>query len=139
MGTLSEAEVVAQLDAQHTQYMANPALVGSDLQTEHDARVTRANAAHTQVTSTSAGFKAGLNVEDASSANGRITADRYTGGNVVAPVNATYMEAQVRAALDADELFTHGGPYTSDYSLASPYADGLTLIEAQKLTGENFF
>lgn len=136
MATLTEAEIVAQLAAQHTKYMANPALAGTPLQTAHDARVTRANAAHTPVTNST--FTS-LNTENVAPASGRIVAKRYTGANVVAPVNATYMEAKVRAALDADELFTTGGPYTSDYSVASPYVDGLTLIEAQKLTGENFF
>ena len=139
MATLTEAEIVAQLSAQHTKYMANPALVGSALQTAHDARVTRANATHTAVTSTTAGFKAGLNVEAVAPTSGRIVASRYTGANVVTPVNATIMETKVAAALAADTLFTHGGPYTSDYNVPSPYVDPLTLIEAQKLTGENFF
>jgi hypothetical protein len=136
MGMLTEAEVVAQLSAQHTQYTANPALVGSQVQTDHDARVTAANAAHTQVTNSTF---TNLNTETVAPDRGVINAERYTGANVVAPVNATIMEADVRTALDADQLFTHGGPYTSDYSLASPYVDGLTLIQGSLLTGEKFF
>jgi len=133
---LTEAEVVAQLSAQHTKYTANPALVGTDVQDDQDARVAAANATHTEKANTA--FDE-LNTEVVAPERGVINAKRYTGGNVVAPVNATYMEAQVRAALDADQLFTHGGPYTSDYTVASPYVDGLTLIEGSKLTGEKFF
>lgn len=133
MGMLTEAEVVAQLAAQHAKYTSN---LPTAIQTDHDARVTAANAAHTQVTN--ATFT-NLNTETVSGGRGVVNVEKYTGANVVAPVNATDMEARVRTALDADQLFTHGGPYTSDYSLASPYVDGLTLIEASKLTGEKFY
>ena len=133
MATLTEAEIVAQLAAQHTKYTTS---LPTAIQTDHDARVTAANASHTA--KTNAQF-ADLNSSTIAPSNGRISAKKYTGGNVVTPVNATYMEAAVRTALDADELFTHGGPYTSDYSVASPYVDGLTLIEGSKLTGEKFF
>jgi len=138
MATLTEAEIVAQLSAQHTKYTAAPALVGTDVQTDQDARVTTANATHTAVTSTSAGFVS-LNSSTIAPSRGVISAKKYTGANVVTPVNATYMEAAVRVALDADGLFTHGGPYTSDYSLASPYVDSLTLIQGSLLTGEKMF
>jgi len=136
MATLTEAEIVAQLSAQHTKYVEATALIGTDVQTDQDARVTAANATHTEVTNST--FTS-LNSTTIAPTRGVVSAEKYTGANVVAPVNATYMEAQVRTALDADELFTHGGPYTSDYSLASPYVDGLTLIEGSLLTGEKLF
>ena len=133
MATLTEAEIVAQLSAQHAKYTTN---LPTAIQTDHDARVTAANAAKTA--KTNAEFTT-LNSTTVAPTRGVVSGKVYSGGNVVTPVNATYMEAQVRVALDADELFTHGGPYTSDYSLASPYVDGLTLIEGSKLTGEKFF
>lgn len=133
MATLSEAEIVAQLSAQHDKYTTN---LPTAIQTDHDARVVRANAAHTAKANTA--FDE-LNTEDVAPSRGVISAKRYTGGNVVTPVNATLHEQKVRAALDADELYAHGGPYTSDYNVPSPYVDPLTLIEGQKLTGENFF
>ena len=136
MGMLTEAEVVAQLSAQHTKYTANPALVGTQVQTDHDARVTAANAAHTA--KTNAQFDT-LNTTTVSGGRGVINAEVYSGANVVTPVNATIAEAAVRTALDADQLFTHGGPYTADYSVPSPYTDGLTLIQGSLLTGEKFF
>lgn len=136
MSTLSEADIVAQLDAQHTKYTADPSLVGEDVQDDLDARVVAANAAKVEVTNEEFDTLESTAVPDT---RGVVTGNVYDGGNVVAAVDATYMETQVRAALDADELFTHGGAYTSDYSLASPYVDGLTLIEGSKLTGEKFF
>lgn len=133
MAMLTEAEIVAQLAAQHAKYTTG---LPTAIQTDHDARVTAANATHTAKANSA--FST-LNSSTIATANGRINAKKYTGGNVVTPVNATYMEAAVRTALDADQLFTHGGPYTSDYSVASPYVDGLTLIEGSKLTGEKLF
>jgi len=133
INTLTEAEIVAQLSAQHTKYTTG---LPTAIQTDHDARVTTANATHTEVTNST--FTS-LNTTTVAPTRGVINAKKYTGANVVAPVNATYMEAQVRTALDADQLFTHGGPYTSDYSLASPYVDGLTLIQGSLLTGEKLF
>jgi hypothetical protein len=134
---LTEEEIVAQLDAQHTQRTANPALVGTTIQDDQDARVAAANATHTAIT---ANTFTSLNTEDIAPASGNIVAKRYTGVNVITAIgDATIHEAAVRAALDADELFTHGGPYTDDYSVPSPYVDALTLIEGQKLTGENMF
>lgn len=136
MPILTEAEVVAQLAAQHTKYIEDPSLVGTDVQADQDARVAAANATHTEVTNEE--FDQ-LNSTTVSGGRGVVNAEVYAGENVVAAVNATYAEAAVRAALDADELFTHGGPYTSDYSLASPYVDSLTLIQGSLLTGEKFF
>lgn len=133
MGTLTEAEVVAQLAAQHAKMMSG---LPTAIQSDQDARVAEANATHTAVTNEE--FDT-LNSVTLAPERGVVTGEVYSGGNVVTPVNATYMEAQVRAALDADELFTHGGPYTSDYSVASPYVDALTLIEGSLLTGEKFF
>ena len=135
---LSEAEVVAQLDAQHTKYTADPALVGSDVQADHDARVTAANATHTEVTNSTF---ATLNSNTVSGGRGVVNAEVYSGANVVVPVNATFAEAAVRTALDADSLFAHGGPYgaAAAYDRPSPYVDGLTLIEGSKLTGEKFY
>jgi len=103
MGFLTEAEVVAQLDAQHTKYMADPATVGTQVRTDNDARVTAANATHTAVTN--AQFANLIGVE---APGDRVTGKTYSGGNVVTPVNATYAEAQVRIALDADTLHTFG-------------------------------
>jgi len=136
MSTLTEADIVAQLDAQHTKYTADPSLVGEPVQADQDARVATANAAHTAVTN--AEFDT-LNSDTVPATRGVVTGEVYSGGNIVTPVNATYMETQVAAALAADELFTHGGAYTSDYSLPSPYNDGLTLIEGSKLTGEKLY
>jgi hypothetical protein len=131
-GTLTEAEVLVQLKEQHDQYLTGA--TGTPVQDDQDARVATANATHTA--KANADFDE-LNSEDVEFAG--VSAKTYTGGNVVTPVSATWMEAQVRAALDNDELFAKGGPYTSNYVPLSPYLDPLFLIEAQKLTGENMF
>jgi hypothetical protein len=132
MPNLTEAEVVAQLSAQHTTYTTGA--TGTPVQTAQNARMALDNSAKTA--KTNAQFST-LNGTEAPGT--RVTGKVYTGGNVVAPVNATYFEARVRTNLDAGTIFTYGGPYTSDYALASPYVDGLALIEASKLTGEKFF
>lgn len=139
MGFLTEAQVVAQLDAQHTKYTNDPAIAGTQVKTDHDARVTTANATHTEVTN--ANMASNLNSTTVSGGRGVVNAEVYSGANVVAPVNATYAEAAVRTALDADQLFTHGGPYgaAGAYDRPSPYVDSLTLIEGSKLTGEKLF
>jgi len=135
MGFLSEAEVVAQLAAQHTKYTTG---ASGQVLTDHNARVTAANATHTQVTNAT---MASLNSTTVSGGRGVVNAEVYSGANVVAPVNATFAEAKVRTALDADQLFTTGGPYAAkgDYDRASPYVDSLVQIEGSKLTGEKFF
>jgi hypothetical protein len=132
MSTLTEAQVVEQLAAQHTKYTEGA--TGMPVQTAQDARMALDDSAKTAKTNAEFAEINGTEVP-----GDRITGKVYTGGNVVTPVQATYMEAQVRTALDAGTLFTHGGPYTSDYAVASPYVDGLSLIEASKLTGEKFF
>jgi hypothetical protein len=132
MSTLTQAEVVAQLAAQHTKYMTGAN--GMAVQTDQTARVALDDSVRTAKTNAQFSTMSGTEVP-----GDRITGKVYTGGNVVTPVQATYFEAQVRTKLDAGTLFTHGGPYTSDYALASPYVDGMTLIEASKLTGEKFF
>lgn len=133
MPTLTEAEVVAQLSAQHTKYTTG---ASGQVLTDHNARVTAANAAKTQITN--ATFSSVIGTE---APGERVTGKVYSGGNVVAPINATTMEADVRTAMDADELFTHGGPYgaAADYSRPSPYVDGTVLVEGSKLTGEKLF
>jgi len=132
MPELTEAQVVAQLAAQHTKYTTGA--TGLPVQTDQNARMALDDTPHTA--KTNAQFSE-LNATEVPS--DRITAEVYTGGNVVTPVKATYFEAQVRAALDGGTVFTYGGPYTSNYVPASPYVDSLTLIEASKLTGEKFF
>jgi hypothetical protein len=132
MSKLTQAQVVAQLAAQHTKYTAGA--TGTDVQTDQDARLALDNSQKTAKTNAQFSTMNGTEVPSA-----RITGKVYTGGNVVTPVRATYFEAQVRTKLDAGTLFTHGGPYTSNYAVASPYVDGLSLIEASKLTGEKFF
>jgi len=132
MATLTEAEVVEQLAAQHTKYTEGA--TGMAVQTDQNERMALDDSQKTAKTNAQFSTMNGQEVP-----GDRITGKVYTGGNVVTPVNATYMEAQVRTKLDAGTLFTHGGPYTSDYVVASPYVDGLTLIEASKLTGEKFF
>ena len=133
MGFLTEAEVVAQLDAQHTKYTTG---ASGQVLTDHNARVTAANAAKTEITN--ATFSSVIGTE---APGERVTGKVYAGGNVVAPVNATNAEAAVRTALDADQLFTHGGPYgaAGAFDRPSPYVDSLTQIEGSKLTGEKFF
>lgn len=133
MGFLTEAEVVAQLSAQHTKYTTG---ASGQVLTDHNARVTAANAAKTQITNGT--FSSVIGTE---APGERVTGKVYSGGNVVAPVNATNAEAAVRTAMDADQLFTHGGPYgaAGAYDRPSPYADSLSLIEGSKLTGEKFF
>jgi len=132
MPTLTEAEVVAQLAAQHTKYTTGA--TGTPVQTDQDARLALDDAPKTAKTNSEFASLNGSEVP-----GDRITGKVYSGGNVVTAVNATVMEATVRAALDAGTLFTTGGPYTDDYSLASPYVDSLTLMEASKLTGEKFY
>ena len=145
MPFLTEEQVVAQLSAQHTKYTNDPAISGTQVKTDHDARVSTANETHSEVTNATFSTLSGTEAPGS-----RVTGKVYAGGNVVAPVNATYMEAQVRAALDADTLFTHGGPYggpasygadenTGLYSRPSPYVDSLTLIQGSLLTGEKLF
>jgi hypothetical protein len=129
----NEDTVVAQLVHDDTVYMTGA--TGMPVQDDLDDRVAMANASHTA--KTNAELSTGLNKTSVS--GGAINADVYDGGNVVTPVNATWFEAQVRLALDADALFDTGGPYTSDYSVLSPYVDSLVLIEGSKLTGERFF
>jgi len=131
-GTLTEQEVLEQLKHQHDQYLSGA--TGTPVQDDQDARVATANASHTE--KANADFDE-LNSDEVAFAN--VTAKVYSGGNVVAPVSPTWMEQQVRDALDNDELFATGGPYTSNYVPLSPYLDPLFLIEAQKLTGENMF
>lgn len=134
MPNLTEAEIVAQLKHQHDQYTTGA--TGLPVQDDQDARMELDDSPRDEVTNDD--FTQ-LNSETVTNYNGSVNAEVYTGGNVVAPVSATYAEAQVRDALDAGEAFTHGGPYTSDYSLPSPYVDNLTLIQASLLTGEKFF
>jgi hypothetical protein len=131
-GTLTEAEVLEQLQHAHETYVSGA--TGTPVQDDQDARVATANATHTAKANDA--FSE-LNADPVEYAG--VSAEVYTGGNVVTPVSATWMETQVRAALDGDDLFTTGGSYTSNYVPLSPYVDPLWLIEAQKLTGENLF
>lgn len=131
MPNLTEAQIVEQLDAQHTKYRTGAS--GTDVQDDQDAREVTANATHTEITNAS------FTVSGVESPGANVTGEVYDGGDVVMPIQATYMEARVRTALDADLLHTQGGPYTSDYSLASPYVDGMYLIQGSLLTGEKMF
>lgn len=131
-GMLTEEEVLEQLKHQHDQYLTGA--TGLPVQDDQDARVATANASHTA--------KANEDFDELNSETveyAGVSAKVYTGGNVVTPVSPTWMEEQVRTALDSDLLFETGGPYTSNYVPLSPYLDPLFLIEAQKLTGENMF
>lgn len=132
MPNLTEAQVVEQLADQHEKYTVGA--TGLPVQDDQDARMALDDSPRDEVSNDEFDQLNSTTVD-----NGRITAEVYSGGNVVAPVRATYMEARVREALDAGETFEHGGPYTSDYSLPSPYVDNLTLIQASLLTGEKFF
>ena len=127
-----EDTVVGALSHAHDTYMSGA--TGTPVQDDQDARVVTANATHSEVTN-----ETFTSLQSTTVAYDNVNAEVYSGGDVVAPVNATWFESQVRTALDADALFTTGGPYTSDYSLLSPYVDNLVLIEASKLTGEKLF
>jgi hypothetical protein len=132
MATLTEAEVIAQLAAQHTKYTVGA--TGLPVQTDQNARMALDNSPHTAKTNAQFSTLNGTEVPST-----HITGRVYTGGNRVTPVNATYFEKQVTTALTNGTVFTYGGPYTTDYIPASPYVDAMTLIEASKLTGEKFF
>jgi hypothetical protein len=129
---LTESEILAQLAEQDAKYRTGA--TGMPVQADQDAREALDDEQKTAKTNAEFSTLEGTEV-----AGDRITGKVYTGGNVVTAVNATYMEAQVREALDAGETFSYGGPYTSDYALASPYIDSMTLIQASLLTGEKFF
>jgi hypothetical protein len=131
-GTLTESEVLEQLKHASDQYLTGA--TGTPVQDDQNARVATANASHTAKTNALFSELNSEAVEDQG-----VSSKVYTGGNVVTPVNPTYMETQVRTALDNDALFSTGGAYTSNYVPLSPYLDPLWLIEAQKLTGENMF
>jgi hypothetical protein len=131
-GTLTEAEVLVQLQANDVKYLDT---ITGDVKTSMDAKVAAANASHTA--KTNAELATGINKTTVS--GNIINADVYDGGNVVTPVNATWMEQQVKDALDNDLLHHTGGAYTTDYVPLSPYYDPLWLIEGQKLTGESYF
>ena len=131
-GILTDAEALAQQKHAEDQYLT---VVTGQVKTDIDAKVALANATHTA--KTNAQLATGLN--HTTVALPAINADVYTGANVVTPVNATWMEAQVRTALDADLLHHKGGGYTSNYVPLSPYLDPLWLIEGAKLTGEKFY
>jgi hypothetical protein len=132
MPNLTEAEILEQLAAAAAKYRTGA--TGLPVQDDQTAREALDDSARTEVENDEF-----TQLNSTPSPAPRITAEVYTGGNVVAPVQATYMEAQVRAALDAGDAFEFGGPYTSNYVPPSPYLDSLTLIEASKLTGEKFF
>lgn len=132
MPNLTEAQIVAQLDAADEKY--RDGATGTPVQDDQDDRETLDDAPRDDVDNDE--FDQ-LN-SDTVDFNG-VQAEVYSGGNVVNPVSATYFEAQVREALDDGEVFQYGGPYTSDYALPSPYVDSLTLIQASLLTGEKFF
>ena len=128
----TEAEIVAQLNAAHDKYRTGA--TGMAVQDDQDARETAIDAAKTAITNAQFSTVTGTEAP-----GDRVTGKVYAGGNQVTAVNATFMEASVVTALAADEGMSHGGPYTADYSLASPYVDGLTLIQGSLLTGEKFF
>jgi hypothetical protein len=131
-GTLTEAEVLAQLKHQHDQYRTGA--TGLPVQDDQDDREDLANATHTA--------KANEDFDELNSVQVEfpgVSAKVYANGNVVTPVLATWMEAQARTALDGDDIFDTGGPYTSNYVPLSPYFDPLWVIESSKLTGEKHF
>ncbi len=139
MPTLTEAEVVEQLEHQHDVYTEGA--TGLPVQDDQDARMALDDAPHTEVTNEE--FPAGLNGVAVTNYNGTINAEVYDGGDIVQPAygmqNATWMEREAQDAVQGATAFTTGGPYTSDYSLLSPYVDPAWLIEYSKLTGEKWF
>lgn len=134
MPNLTQAEIVAQLDEQHDKYISGA--TGMPVQDDQDARLALDDSPHTGVSNDE--FDQ-LNSDTVLNYNGSVRAEVYSGGNIVEPVKATYAEAKVAAAVQAGTTFTTGGPYTSNYALASPYVDNLTLIQASLLTGEKFY
>jgi hypothetical protein len=116
---------------------------------DHDARVAKANATHTVKQNSEL-----TTVNQVAGVNGTPV---YTGGNIVnvatnrAGIDAFPEDTQavedlehevlVKNALNADAIFTTGGPmgdYTGVGSL-SDGVDGLWLAEASKQTGSKFF
>ncbi len=134
MPNLTQAEIVAQLKDQHDKYTTGA--TGMPVQDDQDDRMALDDTPHTGVENDE--FDQ-LNSDTVTNYNGTVNAEVYSGGNIVEPVKATYAEAKVAAAIQAGTAFTTGGPYTSNYALASPYVDNLTLIQASLLTGEKFF
>ena len=133
MPTLTEAQVIEQLEHQHDQYIEGA--TGLPVQDDQDARLALDDAPHAEISNED--FPPSGTV--VTNYNGSVNAVVYDGGDIVQPVNSTYMEGIAQAAIQGGDLFTTGGPYTSDYSLASPYVDPMYLIEASKLTGEKWF
>jgi hypothetical protein len=139
MPTLTEAQIVEQLEHQHDQYLEGA--TGLDVQDDQDVRLALDDSPHTEVENDE--LATGLESTTVTNYNGTINADVYDGGNIVQPAyglaNATWMEQQAQDAVQDGVAFTTGGPYTSDYSLLSPYVDPAWLIEYSKLTGEKWF
>jgi hypothetical protein len=135
MPTLTEAQVVEQLEHQHDTYTTGA--TGLPVQDDQDDRLALDDAPHDELDNET--WADDINSTPVTNYNGTINADVYTGGNIVQPVNSTYMESIAQDAIQGGELFTTGGPYTSDYSLASPYVDPMYMIEASKLTGEKWY
>src|SRR5688572_16439169 len=113
MSTLTEAQVIEQLEDQHDTYTTGA--TGLPVQDDQDARLALDDSAHNEVTNDD--FPTGLNGVAVVHPTGRIIAEVYDGGDIVQPVNVTFMEQQAQDAIQGGELFTTGGPYTSDYSL----------------------
>lgn len=135
MPNLTEAEILAQLEHNHDQYTEGA--TGMPVQDDQDARMALDDSPHEEVSNEE--FTE-LNSEVVVNARGVITAEVYTGGNIVEPAEPpTFHEAAVTDAIQGGDAFTYGGPYTSTYLPPSPYVDALTLIEASKLTGEKWF
>lgn len=132
MPNLTQAEIVAQLDEQHDKYISGA--TGMPVQDDQDDRLALDDSPHTGVSNDE--FD---QLNSTTVSTGAVNAEVYSGGNIVEPVRATYAEAKVAAAVQAGTTFTTGGPYTSNYALASPYVDNLTLIQASLLTGEKFY
>ena len=139
MSTLTEAEVVEQLEHQHDVYTEGA--TGLPVQDDQDARMELDDSPHDEIENED--LATDLNHVEVTNSRGSINADVYTGGNIVQPAygmaNATWMEREAQDAVQDGDAFTTGGPYTSDYSLLSPYVDPAWLIEYSKLTGEKWF
>ena len=135
MPTLTEEQVIEQLEHQHDQYTSGA--TGTAVQADQDARMALDDTTRDDLDNET--WVDDINSTDVTNYNGTVNAKVYAGGNTVQPVNATYMENLVQEAIAAGELFATGGPYTSDYSLASPYVDPLVLIEGSKLMGDKAF
>jgi hypothetical protein len=132
---LSQEEILAQLDSADEKYRTGA--TGTPVQDDQDAREALDDSPHIPVTN-----EEFADLESVTVNRPGVRAEVYDGGNIVEemfPQQYTYFTDKVYDAVQSGDVFTTGGTYSSNYTVAAPYVDNLTLIAASILTGEKFF